>query len=347
VRTLAAMYYASNDLRIEEVELPPLEAKGLLLKVKACGICGADVERIGYGKLMRGQPCGGHEISGVIVDVGSETTDFRAGDRVVVIRHIPCYVCYYCAANRETLCESYKETRIYPGGYSKLASISGENVSKGVFKISEHVSHREAAVTELVADCLRSTIRSGLKPTEIVHVIGGGPAGLIHLQIARIFGAEKVILSEHHDSRVNTAEKLGADLAFNTKRDDPVKIVMEATGKKGADVVFVTSSSVEAFQQALQTVRRGGRVMVFGSFQHLPTAECIINPRIFSESEVTVTGIYSYRPADIPPALNLIASGKVNVKDVITHSFRLERFAEAFKLAAEGKENCLKVVIEP
>ena len=186
-----------------------------------------------------------------------------------------------------------------------------------------------------------------MKPSEIVYIIGGGPAGLIHAQIARVFGAEKVILSEHHDSRVHAAEKMGADLAFNAKRDDPVKIVMEATGRKGADVVFVTSSSVDAFEQSLKTVRRGGRVMVFGLFQYLPTAECMINPRIFSESEVTVTGSYSYRPADIPPALNLIAEGKVNVKDIITHSFRLEHFAEAFKLASEGKENCLKIVIEP
>jgi L-iditol 2-dehydrogenase len=341
------MYYGPHDLRIERVELPSLERQGLLLEVKACGICGSDVERIRYDKLKMGQPCGGHEISGVVRDVGPETTGFDIGDRVVAIRHVPCYTCYFCAAGQETLCESYKGTRLFPGGYSKLVAVSGENVSRGVFKIPGHVSDREAAITEMSADCFRSTIRSGLKPGEIAYVIGGGPAGLIHAKIARLFGAEKVILSDHHDSRIHVAEKFGVDVAFNAKRRDPVQTVMEATGGRGADLVFVTSSSVAAFEQSLRTVRRGGRVMIFGLFQYLPSPECVINPRVFSESEVTVTGSCSYRPADIPPALSLIEKGRLNVKDVITHCFPLTDFQQAIELASERKENCLKVIIEP
>lgn len=337
----AACYYDIGDIRCEEMERPRIGRGEILIRVRVCGLCGTDVSKM----RERSVPVPavlGHEVAGDIAELGEGVEEFEVGERIVVTHHVPCFVCNYCRHGNYSQCESFKRMNIIPGGFAEYIRVLPPGVEKSTFKIPDNLSYEEACFTETVACCLRGIERCGIKAGDRVMIVGAGVVGLLHLQLAKLFGAGRIIVADLVDFRLDVASRIGADITINIDKEKAGKRVDEGTDSCGADVVIVAVGSVDALGAAFNFVSKGGKILFF--------AECPrdsilkLDPNLVYHSEVTLLGSYSSTPLEQRTALQLIESGKIKVKGLITHRRKLDKMAEAVSLAMEGKES-LKIII--
>ena len=337
-----ARYYDIGDIRCEETAQPRIGIGEILIRVRVCGLCGTDVSKM-REKNVPVPAVLGHEVAGDIAELGEGVQGFEVGERIVVTHHVPCFVCNYCRHGNYSQCESFKRMNITPGGFSEYIRVLPPGVEKSTFKIPAHLSYEEACFTETVACCLRAIERCGIRAGDTVMIVGAGVVGLLHLQLAKLFGAGRIIVTDLVDFRLDEASKLGADVTINIDKEKAGKRVDEVTDSFGADVVIVAVGSVAALGTAFSFVSKGGKILFF--------AECPrdsilkLDPNLVYHSEVTLLGSYSSTPLEQRVALQLIESGKIKVKELITHRRKLNELAGAVTLAMEGKES-LKIIIE-
>jgi L-iditol 2-dehydrogenase len=337
-----AMYYANSDIRLEEASRPEIGPGEMLMRCEASGICGSDVMewyRVGRTPLVLG-----HEVAGVIVDIGRGVKGFKKSDRIVAAHHVPCGRCIYCKSGHPTVCDTLRKTNFHPGGFSEFIRLPAINVKKGVFKISPGVSFEEATFTEPLACVLRGQRIAGVCKGDTVLVIGSGMSGILHINLAKAKGAKKIIATDVSEYRLKSAMKFGANEVINAFEDVP-KRVAEITKGILADKVIICASAAKAIEQALKSVRRGGTVLFFSAADKDAMLPVPVND-IFWRSEVTLASSYAGSPEDHIEALGLIKSGKVNVKAMITHRLPLAETQKGFALVSSGGES-LKVIIEP
>ena len=336
----AAMYYSLNDIRIEDVPNPKIGADEILVEMKACGICGSDL--MDWYLRSRAPLVLGHEPAGVIVEAGKNVKGFEVGDRVFAHHHVADLTCYYCKRGDYTLCPQFGQTHLEPGGFAEYFKVPAPNLQIDTLKLPQSLSYEEATLIEPVGCCIRAQNKVGIRKGDSVAIIGAGPSGIMHSMLARISGAAQILVSDVVDYRLKMAERLGADLTVNPKQENLVKRVKEATENRGADVVIVTAPNVKAVEDSVQIVRRGGKLLLFAPTQPDQYARLSTHRLFFSE--ITVIPSYSVSHIETRTALQLISSGKIKARELITHRFPLSRTAEAFQTAARSKE-CLKVVV--
>jgi len=341
----AVVYYDVNDFRVEEVPLPKIGPEEVLLRVKACGFCTTDVFKAKYKRVKPGTVLG-HEISGEVSDVGEKVTNLKIGDRVAVLHHAPCNACYFCLRGQEDLCEQYRKGGVIPGGFSEYIKVLPELAKKTVFKIPDHLSYVEASMTEPTACCVKALKKCNMHPSDTLLVIGDGPMGVLLAVMGRYFAASKVILSGHHDFRLEKARELGVDFVVNSKREGLEGRVKELTEGKGADVVIMALASTHMAEEALKLARDGGRVCLFGDFRDVPEPPMQIPPDFIISKDRALFGSWGSAPSDYEIALRMISSGRVPVKQLITHTVPLDNFHEALDLL-EKREESLRVVVLP
>jgi L-iditol 2-dehydrogenase len=334
------MYYNPEDIRVEEMPKPRIGPSDLLVEMHACGLCGSDL--MDWYLKDRAPLVLGHEPAGVVVEIGPDVKEFEVGDRVFPHHHVACLNCYYCRRGDYTLCEKFRETHLDPGGFAEYFRVPRENLLIDTLKIPEEISFEEATLIEPTACCIKGLKEAGLQPGDSVAIVGAGPTGLILLELAKVFGATDLFVTDLIDYRLRVAERLGASLALNPSEEDPIKAVKTRTDGRGADVVVVTAPNLKALESGLDLCRKGGTLCVFA-----PTPPDVYlklsSHRIFF-SELRVVGSYSTSHLETRMALDLMRSRRIDVKKLITHRFPLEEISEAFKLASTDK-NCLKVVI--
>ena len=337
-----AMYYNNSDVRLEEMPVPEIGPGELLLKVEASGLCGSDVME--WYRIQRAPMVLGHEVSGEVVQVGAGVEQYKEGDRLVVTHHVPCNACHWCLSGRHTDCDTLHTTSFDPGGFAEYLRIPEINVNRGVFPIPDHVGYDEASITEPLACVYRGQRRANLQPGQNVLVLGSGLAGLIHINLARALGAGRIIATDMVDYRLDAARKLGADVTFSAMEDVPARL-REANNGRLADLVIVCTGALPALQQALASVERGGTVLFFA-----PTAPGVSLPvpinDVFFRNDVTLTTTYAGAPADLATAMDMIASGRVQVGEMISHRLGLAEAGLGFKLTADAGDS-LKVIIQP
>ena len=337
-----AMYYNNSDVRLEEMPVPEIGPGELLLKVEASGLCGSDVME--WYRIQRAPMVLGHEVSGEVVQVGSGVEQYKEGDRLVVTHHVPCNACHWCLSGRHTDCDTLHTTSFDPGGFAEYLRIPQINVNRGVFPIPDHVGYDEASITEPLACVYRGQRRANLQPGQNVLVLGSGLAGLIHINLARALGAGRIIATDMVDYRLDAARKLGADVTFSAMEDVPARL-REANNGRLADLVIVCTGALPALRQALESVERGGTVLFFA-----PTAPGVSLPvpinDVFFRNDVTLTTTYAGAPADLATAMDMIASGRVQVGEMISHRLGLAEAGLGFKLTADAGDS-LKVIIQP
>ena len=337
-----AMYYNNSDVRLEEMPVPEIGPGELLLKVEASGLCGSDVME--WYRIQRAPMVLGHEVSGEVVQVGTGVEQYKEGDRLVVTHHVPCNACHWCLSGRHTDCDTLHTTSFDPGGFAEYLRIPEINVNRGVFPIPDHVGYDEASITEPLACVYRGQRRANLQPGQNVLVLGSGLAGLIHINLARALGAGRIIATDMVDYRLDAARKLGADVTFSAMEDVPARL-REANNGRLADLVIVCTGALPALQQALASVERGGTVLFFA-----PTAPGVSLPvpinDVFFRNDVTLTTTYAGAPADLATAMDMIASGRVQVGEMISHRLGLAEAGLGFKLTADAGDS-LKVIIQP
>jgi len=337
-----AMYYGNHDVRLEEMPTPKIGPGELLVRVEACGICGSDVME--WYRRDRVPLVIGHEIGGQVVAVGEGVKRYREGDRVTAVHHVPCNTCHYCLSGNHTMCETLRRTNFDPGGMAEYIRLPAINVDRGVFLLPDEVSYEAATFVEPLACVWRGQKRAAIKPGHSVLVIGSGITGLLHIQLALALRAGRVIATDINDYRLKAARRFGAGATIPAGEDVPSRL-RELNQGRLADRVIVCTGAVPAIDQALQSVDRGGTILLFAPTDPGVTIPISIND-LFWRRDVTLTTSYGSSPADHELALKLIQSGRVEVKKMITHRLGLAEAGLGFRLVADARDS-IKVIIEP
>ena len=337
----AAVVKDDSTIKITHIENPELGPNDILVQMAACGICGSDVEKV-FGKY--GQPSMklGHEPAGIILKVGSQVENFTVGDRVFTHHHVACYskTCHECSHGNETMCEKYYQSNLNPCGLADEYVVPEWNVKHGgVLKIPDEMSFEEAAMIEPLACCLRAWKKFNYQKNDTAVILGVGPTGIMHALLARSVGFSKIFCSDLNDFRLDFAKKLGFEAVHSNESSE--KILQSVID--GVDVAIVATGNLNAFNSAINLVRKGGTIVMFG----VPSKDASIDinmSNVYSK-EITITTTYAASDTDTKNALELIASGTIDVKSLITHKYTLEDSQKAFDHAKTG-DNAMKIIIE-
>jgi L-iditol 2-dehydrogenase len=338
---LVAVYYNNKDVRIQEMPKPEIADDEILVKVMASGICGSDVTE--WYRVPKAPRILGHEATGVIEKTGDKVKGYKVGDRVFVSHHVPCNKCRYCLGGHHTACETLHTTNYYPGGFAQYIRVPRINVESGVYKLPIDVSFEEGTFIEPLACVVRGQRLAGIQKDDVLLVIGSGVSGILHVQLAKRNGVKRVVVADINRYRLKLAEKFGADFTVDAKGDLPQKL-KEVNGERLVDKVVVCTGATQAALTALDCVDKGGTILFFAVPE--PSVKVPVPINQFWRNEITLKTSYGAAPDDLAESLAVLAEGKVNVEDMITHRLSLRQAAEGFRLMAEAGES-LKVVLEP
>jgi L-iditol 2-dehydrogenase len=344
----AAVYRGQNDVRLEEVPVPEVGAREVLIRVHTCGICGTDLKKIATGSHSAPRIFG-HETAGRIAAVGESVKDFQVGDRVMVFHHIPCRECYYCRHKVFAQCTVYKKVGVTAGfepsggGFAEYVRVMDWIVRRGLVKIPPHVSFEQASFIEPVNTCLKAIETVRLEPQETVLVIGQGPIGII-LAVLAARGGTTVVTSDLYPQRLRISESYGLRHNVNASAADPVELVRSLSDGRGADAVILATAGNSLVRPAIDAARPGGRVMLFAQTQR---SEVAIDPAAVCVDEKTLLGSYSASVDLQDESVRLVFSGEIDFERLITHRLPLAQAVDALQLAAHPGPDSLKVVIQP
>jgi len=338
---IVSMYHSQRDIRTEERPQPETSENEALVAMKACGLCGSDL--MDWYLRERAPLVLGHEPAGIIVRKGSRVRLFDVGDRVFVHHHVACFRCHYCLHGDYTLCKQFHETNIKPGGFAEYFKVPAPNLQKDTLKIPDCLSFDEATLVEPVGCCLRALGKCYIQERDTVAIIGAGATGIIHAVLSKMLGAEKTIVSDLVEFRLNAARRFGADVAVNPEEEDLASVVNAETDGRGADVAVVATSSLDGYRAGLKVCRRGGKLCVFAPTD--PGNYLQIGPKDLFFNEIQIVPSYSTSHLETKAALELMASGRLNLKELITHRFKLVEAAQAFRTALESKESLKAIIV--
>jgi len=340
----AVFLYGVKDLRVEETKTPLVGAGEILVKVKAATTCGTDLKifQRGYvGDMIKLPTVFGHEWAGDLVEVGEGVSWLKEGIRVRAGNSSPCLRCTMCQKEKYNLCE---DMMWLWGAYAEYIKVPARIVMLNTQEIPAHLSYEEAAVTEPLACVLHGIEEAQVQLGDTVAIIGAGPIGLLHLLSVKKMGASRVIISDTIDERLQLALKIGADETINAKNKDTVEETKRLTDGYGADVVIEAIGLPGTWEQALKVVRKGGTVLEFGGCP--PGTEIRVSTEQLHYGETTIFGAFHTTPAHFRKALNLIASGTINVKPLITRKMKLDQIKEAFETLTTSKSD-IKIALLP
>jgi len=338
---LVAVYHNNKDVRVKDVPKPEIGPDEILLKVMASGICGTDV--VEWYRLPKAPRVLGHEATGIIDEVGEKVTKYRVGDRVFVSHHVPCNQCCYCQKDAHTACETLHTTNYYPGGFSQYIRVPKINVETGIYKLPANMSYEEGTFIEPLGCAVRGQRLAGINKDDTILIIGSGMAGILHIQLAKLKGAQKIFAADINPDRLKLAKKFGADQVIDAKGDLPQQL-KELNDGRAADKVIVCTGAEKAALTALDCVDRGGTILYFAVPD--PATKIPIPITEFWRNETTIRTSYGAASRDLEEALQILAQKQVNVADMITHRLDIREIAEGFRLVAEAGKS-LKVIIEP
>lgn len=346
----AALFLGPNQMELREVDRPSAGPGEVLVKVAACAVCGTDLRILSGGKTRGVVPPRvlGHEIAGEIVALGDGTeslSPLRPGQRVTMAPGIPCLACRFCNTGNENLCKNRPAIGYaYDGGFAEYMTVPAVAVARGIlFPVPDHLSDAEASLAEPLACVVNGQRKSQVRLGDVVLVIGAGPIGLMHLQLARASGARKLLVSEPSAQRRALASQLGATRAIDPTAEDLVEVVRAETDGDGADVVVAAIGVTQIVNLLLEVTRPGGRVNLFAGYSG--AGETTLSANLIHYGELIVTGTSACTRADFRTALNLIESRQVDVKALASHTFPLEDVSEAFETTRSGAG--LRVIVCP
>ncbi|HWF67510.1 MAG TPA: zinc-dependent dehydrogenase [Acidobacteriaceae bacterium] len=347
----AAVYRGINDVRVENVPVPEIGEGEVLVRIRACGVCGTDLKKIHTGSHTAPRIFG-HEMAGEIVAVGEGVQNWKVGDRVMAFHHSPCGQCYYCRKKTFAQCESYKKVGCTAGfepsggGFAEYIRVMAWIVQRGLVRIPENVAWEQAAWIEPVNTCFKAIRNLQLEADETVLVIGQGPIGILLGSLAHRTGAT-VLTSDLYPSRHAVAAQFGLDHPIHAGEEDVLEAVKRQTARRGADVTIVAVGGNALIRSAMDAVRPGGRILLFAATQH---GEAVIDPAAVCMDEKTLLGSYSSSVDIQEEAAQLVLDGYHNGFDLtrlISHRYPLERAAEAIAFASEPKPDSMKIMIQP
>jgi L-iditol 2-dehydrogenase len=326
----AAVLYGKEDVKIEQVPIPRVAPGEVLIKVQVALTCGTDLKvyQRGYHARMIVPPAlFGHELAGVVEEVGAGVKLFKPGMRVVALNSAPCQMCFYCSKHQENLCE---DLMFNNGAYAEYIKIPKRIVDTNMLPIPSNVTFEGAAMVEPLACVLRGLHETGAEIGDTVVVIGGGPIGLMFVQGAKLAGCNVIAVAKR-DSQVLAAKRLGADEVVQiTQVQDPVEAVRALTPeRRGADVVIEAVGRPEAWEWSIDMVRKGGTVNLFGGCAS--GTKVRLDTTRLHYSEITLKATFHHTPESVRKAFALIAEKKIRGADYITGEAPLSRLQQVLR----------------
>ncbi len=326
---MAAVLYGKENLKIEPVEVPKIEAGDVLVRVQAALTCGTDVKvfRRGYHARMIVPPAlFGHELAGDIVAVGKRVRDFRVGQRVVAANSAPCLECFFCRRGSENLCE---DLLFNNGAYAEYIRIPARIVERNMYEIPEHVSYQDAALVEPLACVLRGLDETSVGPGDNVAVIGLGPIGLMFVRLAKAHGA-RVIAIGRRQAQLDRAGSMGADdLVIYGEAEETAEAVRQLTHNRGCDISIEAVGSPEVWELAPKLLRRGGLVNFFGGCPS--NSRISLDTSLLHYSEITCKASFHHTPAHVWKALDFVSRGVITAQDFVNRVEPLTNLLEVMQ----------------
>lgn len=336
----AAVYHGKEDIRIEEIPVPEIQDNEVLIKIHYCGVCGTDVHIYhGDGGSFEVNPplVPGHEFSGIVEKVGAKVTHVKPGDHVSGDPNVMCGSCYFCKNKMEQFCTSNIGIgTTADGGFAEYVAMRASHV----FKVPDHVDLMAAAMAEPTSCCVHGIDLCGIKQGDTVLVLGGGPIGIIAMQMAKNCGASKVILSEPVAEKRELALKLGADAVVNPLETNVEQFLAELTPNVNCVIECVGNTRTQ--MDAIRFAGKCATVMFFGLVG--PEDEITVKPDVIFKKELKITSSF-INPYAYSRAIDILASGKLDVTSIITHVVPLEELPNVFKDPAYRRSGKVMVKI--
>lgn len=329
----AVKVYDFEDIRVEDLPVPEIGPREILVRTKACGICSGDI--MPWYIRSKAPLVLGHEPAGVVARVGSEVSRFRAGDRVFVHHHAPCFDCHHCRRGDYAMCETWKRSRIDPGGMAEYFRVPEVNLTDTLL-LSDEVSFEDGALVEPAACVVKALKRARVRTGDTVLVIGLGVMGQMLALLARHYGAGRVVGADLVDYRRRKALELGADLVVDPQSEDLAEAVKRVTGGRLADVVIVGPPSMAAAKSGLACAGKGSTVLLFTPTPPGELLSAELHHLYFNE--ISLTPSYSCGPDDTREALQLISEGVLRASEIVTHRYSLDEAPRAFREMVRGGE---------
>ncbi|RST61775.1 NAD(P)-dependent alcohol dehydrogenase [Siminovitchia terrae] len=341
----AAYLQGVLEVGVEDVKVPTITGKEVLVKVMAVGICGSDIHYYAHGRIgqrkVQYPHIQGHECAGIVVAVGEEVSRFKIGDRVAVEPGVACQTCEWCKEGRYNLCPDvqFLSTPPVKGAFVQYL----KHREDYLFSIPDTLSFENATLAEPLSVGLHAVKRGGLQPGATVVISGMGPVGLMTVLAAKAFGAKEIIVSDMEPLRLEMAKKLGATRVINVAKDDMVAVVEEATLGPGVDMILETSGNVKALQSSIELTKRGGAIVVIG----FPAKDEVpLNVILMLQKEIDLYSVYRYTNT-YPLAISLLESMGNKVNEIITDRYSIDEIEKAMEQANTNRSGSLKVMIYP
>ncbi len=343
----AATYYAPGDIRVENRPDPQPTTNNIIARVHFCAICGTDKKIAHLGNPRCHPPrIIGHEIVATIEHVGAAVNGFAIGERITLATTIACGTCAMCTRGLGNVCPHAQPISYdFDGGFAELIALPPEALRGGnVITVPESIPDEQAALCEPASCAINGMTLAGLTTGDTVLIIGGGPLGAIHACLALALGAQKVLIVQRSQPRLNMLRNLPNVQVIDGKHEDVRQCVAEATDGVGADLVVVCAGSRQAQEESVQYARKGGAISLFAS---LPkgASDITLDSRLIHYNELRVVGVSDSRPEHVQAVVDLLASGALDLNPVVTHNLPLARFHDGIQLMDD--KLCLKVLINP
>jgi L-iditol 2-dehydrogenase len=343
----AGVYREKGIVRVEEVPVPEVGPREVLIKVAACGICGTDIKKI-FQRYVEPPQILGHELAGTVVAVGPGVTKFKPGDRVMSFHHTPCGTCFYCENRLFSQCKQYKSTGLTGGftpnggGFAEYVKAMPWVAERGIVPLPDNVSFEEATFIEPINTIVKAVQKARVKQGENVLVLGCGPIGLQLLMVAKLEGAN-LYTSDPMAERRAKSLTLGAIEAFDPTSGKLIEEIKARTEGRGADAVLVAVAHPGVVADALAAARPGGRILLFAAND--PVTRIEFPAAAVGIDEKEILGSYSAAVDIQDAAAELVLLRKLPVMEIVTHRFPLDRIQEALDLAARPSADSLKILI--
>lgn len=338
-------FYGPKDIRLEQVPLPQPRYGEVVVKIMSALTCGTDVKtyRRGHPLLIKKIPSGfGHEFSGIIETIAQGVKDFKIGDRVVVANSAPCGKCFYCRRKEYNLCENLD---LLNGAYAQYITVPSRIVEKNMLLLPSNLSFDKAAFCEPLANVVHGAYRTGIKQGDSVGIIGIGPIGLMFAKVAKLMGA-KVIVGGRNPIKLKLAQDFAkADEIVDLKKyPNPEKIFRSFSNEgKGLDIAIECVGLPEIWERLISCVRKGGTVHFFGGCKS-GTKVCFDATKMHY-GDIKMMSVFHHTPQYFRMALDYIATGKIDVEQLITDTLPLEKLQYAMEQHIQG--NAIKYLIKP
>jgi len=337
-----------GEFSVTEKEKPACPDGGILIKVKACGLCGSDIRNLYNGHQHISYPRTiGHEVCGIVEEISySYSGDYKYGERIAVGPMVYCGQCEFCMSGRHELCESTRELgQQWDGGFAEYMAIPKEAFTCGsISRVPDTMKDEHATLSEPASSCVNAQEKAGIGMGDTVLIIGSGPIGCMHISLAKSRGAKCVIVADVSADRLELCKKFGADITINSAIENLQERIAQITNGKGVEVI-ITANPVGATQvQAVELAKKGGRVVFFGGLPK-DNSRPGIDTNLIHYKGLHVMGVSTFNPRHYRLAVEAISSGKIPAELLVTEVFKLEDFKKGLEIARSGK--ALKIVFMP